>query len=217
MRKGTVTLAGREKNRFVFSVSQQSVFMLEESKDRIRRHMDVQFYSWYTHLRLWTELLQIKHTRGPGLPLEDAKHEDTGRLVWRKRPHVLWREVRPLSPQTSFQTKAWCLPSASGSRVCIMSWKMLFLMRLLWREAELPPRWRRGLAWTEKPDKDAVSSQKPKASALQVRSSPYLVVTCFCHMITHCWPKIPKVHFKSPKGMAFSQPFLLNKFICYHF
>lgn len=147
-----------------------------------------------------------------GVSSEDAKHGDIGRLVWWKC-HVLWRETRPLSPQTSSQAKAWCLPSASGSRVWIMSWKMLFLMRLLWREAELPPRWRRGLAWVEKPDKEAVSSQKPKASALQIRSSPRLVVICFCHMITHYWPKIFKVHFKFPKGMAFSQPSLLNKLV----
>ena len=32
---------------------------------------------------------------------------------------------------------------------------------------------------------DAVSSQKLRASALQIGSSPCLVVTCFCHMITH--------------------------------
>lgn len=37
------------------------------------------------------------------------------------------------------------IPSASGSSVWIISWKMLFLIRLLWRDAELPPRWRRGL------------------------------------------------------------------------
>lgn len=38
------------------------------------------------------------------------------------------------------------LPSLSGSNVWIISWKMLFLIRLLCREAELPPLWRRGLA-----------------------------------------------------------------------
>jgi hypothetical protein len=31
-----------------------------------------------------------------------------------------------------------------------MSWKMLFLMVLLCREAELPPRWREGLSWPER-------------------------------------------------------------------
>lgn len=42
------------------------------------------------------------------------------------------------------------LPSLRGSSVWIISWKMLFLMRVLWREAELPPLWRRGLAYKEK-------------------------------------------------------------------
>lgn len=38
------------------------------------------------------------------------------------------------------------LPSLKGSNVWIISWKMLFLIKLLCREAELPPLWSRGLA-----------------------------------------------------------------------
>lgn len=94
-------------------------------------------------------------------------HTRTLAGLWWKRKCVLGRQAfsQPLPPpQTSAQIKAWCLPSASGSRVCIMSWKMLFLMRLLWREAELPPRCRRGFTWAKEPDIDAVSAQKCKAS-----------------------------------------------------
>lgn len=38
------------------------------------------------------------------------------------------------------------LPSLKGSNVWIISWKMLFLIKLLCREAELPPLCSRGLA-----------------------------------------------------------------------
>lgn len=138
------------------------------SNKRQNQYPDLRSHSWYKTLQLWTELLQIKQAKGPGLPLADAPHEDSGRLVRRERKHVFWKEAfftsssapLPPPPNKSSPTHAWHLPSASGSRVWIMSWKMLFLMRLLWREAELPPRWRRGLAWAEKPEKSAVSSPR---------------------------------------------------------
>lgn len=38
-------------------------------------------------------------------------------------------------------------PSPRGSNVWIISWKMVFLMVLLCKEAELPPRWRDGFTW----------------------------------------------------------------------
>lgn len=38
----------------------------------------------------------------------------------------------------------WLLPSPSGSRVWIISWKMVFLSEVLWRDAELPPLCRAG-------------------------------------------------------------------------
>lgn len=38
------------------------------------------------------------------------------------------------------------LPSLKGSNVWIISWKMLFRIKLLCSEAELPPLWRRGRA-----------------------------------------------------------------------
>lgn len=88
MRKGTVTLAGREKNLFS-SLSHNKVHLCWRNQKTESMHMDVHFYSWCKHLWLWTELLQIKHIRGLGLPLDDAKHEDIGRLMWWKHQHVL--------------------------------------------------------------------------------------------------------------------------------
>lgn len=41
----------------------------------------------------------------------------------------------------------WFSPSPRGSSVWIISWKMVFLMVLLCKEAELPPRWRDGFNW----------------------------------------------------------------------
>lgn len=44
-------------------------------------------------------------------------------------------------------TVMWYSPSPRGSNVWIMSWKMVFLIVLLCKEAELPPRWRDGFNW----------------------------------------------------------------------
>lgn len=41
-------------------------------------------------------------------------------------------------------------PSPRGSNVWIISWKMVFLMVLLCKEAELPPRWRDGFSWAKR-------------------------------------------------------------------
>lgn len=41
-------------------------------------------------------------------------------------------------------TAYWLLPSPSGSSVWIISWKMVFLREVLWRDAELPPLCRAG-------------------------------------------------------------------------
>lgn len=41
-------------------------------------------------------------------------------------------------------------PSPRGSNVWIISWKMVFLMVLLCKEAELPPRWRDGFNWAKR-------------------------------------------------------------------
>lgn len=41
------------------------------------------------------------------------------------------------------------LPSPKGSSVWIMSWKMVFLMVLLCKDAELPPRCSMGLGWRQ--------------------------------------------------------------------
>lgn len=54
----------------------------------------------------------------------------------------------PPAPNKS-PNQSLMLTFSYGSRVCIMSWKMLFLMRLLWEGGGTPARCRRALTWAE--------------------------------------------------------------------
>lgn len=85
----------------------------------------------------------------------DKYSQENGNWGFRKPELKIWGFMKDIS--TSETSEIWhpplmglsvsVLPSLKGSSVWIISWKMLFLIRLLCREAELPPLWSRGLAY----------------------------------------------------------------------